>query len=86
MCALPFDSLTSRNRTSSYSLLKTSRCHRFTQNVPVTRAEMYNVFQNSHIPSLVPQLNVLPPPRCDNPFLVSYITYQKRLLRRLPAP
>ncbi|KAG1746683.1 uncharacterized protein EDB91DRAFT_1049125 [Suillus paluster] len=44
-------------------------------NVPFTLAEIWNAFQNAHVPSLGPQLNAPSPPRFDNPFLVSYIAY-----------
>ncbi|OJA19235.1 hypothetical protein AZE42_08643 [Rhizopogon vesiculosus] len=43
-------------------------------NEPLTLAEIWNAFQNAHTSSLAPQL-ALPPPRFDNPFLVSYIAY-----------
>ncbi|KAG1905876.1 uncharacterized protein F5891DRAFT_1006992 [Suillus fuscotomentosus] len=44
-------------------------------NVSFTLAEIWNTFQNSHIPSLVPQPNAPSPSRFDNPFLVSYVAY-----------
>ncbi|KIK49263.1 hypothetical protein CY34DRAFT_797219 [Suillus luteus UH-Slu-Lm8-n1] len=44
-------------------------------NMSFTLAEIWNTFQNAHIPSSVPQLNAPSPPRFDNPFLVSYIAY-----------
>ncbi|OAX39795.1 hypothetical protein K503DRAFT_791731 [Rhizopogon vinicolor AM-OR11-026] len=43
-------------------------------NEPLTLAEIWNAFQNAHMSSLAPLL-ALPPPRFDNPFLVSYIAY-----------
>lgn len=44
-------------------------------NTSFTLAEIWNTFQNAHIPSSVPQLNAPSLPRFDNPFLVSYIAY-----------
>lgn len=45
------------------------------QNTSFTLAEIWNTFQNAHIPSLVPQPKAPSPRRFDNPFLVSYIAY-----------
>ncbi|KAG2337196.1 tRNA-intron endonuclease catalytic domain-like protein [Suillus weaverae] len=44
-------------------------------NVSFTLAEIWNTFQNAHIPSSVPQPNAPSLSRFDNPFLVFYIAY-----------
>lgn len=44
-------------------------------NVSFTLAEIWNAFQNAHIPSSVPQPHAPSQSRFDNPFLVSYIAY-----------
>ncbi|KAG2158294.1 uncharacterized protein EDB93DRAFT_657958 [Suillus bovinus] len=44
-------------------------------NVSFTLAEIWNTFQNAHVPSLIPQPNAPSRSRFDNPFLVSYVAY-----------